>query len=317
MNVQPGAILELSGGPVTVVSRLGRGSFGEVFHVRDARGKETALKLEKDRKSKEQNERARRQIMNEHTVYATLQKHRGFPCVYGVEKVRLHSGTHTGLNMQRLGPSLAEMQKKCPGGVIPEEHLIIVFRKALDRLRSMHRAGFVHRDIKPDNLMLGRDTDGELYLIDMGLANRFITPSGTHIPARHRPHGGITGTARYAALHVHDGHTATRRSDIESLLYSIAHLGTGSLPWHNIYKRPAGVSDDTAKRQRNVRIAACKRDSSPVKIFAGLPVDFSKMLRYVRGLGHSDAPDYERLDAMLQKIGRKFTKSNLRTPRLQ
>ncbi|MBT97166.1 MAG: hypothetical protein CL902_00875 [Dehalococcoidia bacterium] len=317
MPVQPGAILELSAGPATVMARLGRGSFGEVFHIRDGQGKDTALKLEKDRKSEAQNERARRQIMNEHTVYTTLQRFRGFPRVYGVEEVRLTGGTHTGLNMQRLGPSLAQMQRKCPRGVIPEEHLIIVFRKALDRLRSMHRAGFVHRDIKPDNLMLGRHTDGELYLIDMGLATRFITPSGTHIPPRHRPNGGITGTARYAALHVHDGHVATRRSDVESLLYAVAHLGTGSLPWQNIYKRPVGASDDTAKRQRNARIAECKRNSSAVRIFAGLPVDFSKMLRYVRGLGHSDAPDYERLDAMLQKIGRKFTKNSLHTPRLR
>ena len=182
MPVQAGVTLELSAGPVTVMARLGRGSFGEVFHVRDGHGKDTALKLDKDRKALARNERARRQLKNEHVVYTALQKYRGFPHVYGMEEVRLNDGIHTGLNMQRLGPSLAQMQKKCPGGFIPEEHLIIVFRKALDRLRSMHRAGFVHRDIKPDNLMLGMNTDGELYVIDMGLAARFITVGNTYSP---------------------------------------------------------------------------------------------------------------------------------------
>ena len=318
MEIKKGDNLSLPSGNVTVLDRLGRGSFGEVFLISDIDGKRTALKLGKDKRLRGGNaddDKARKQILNEHTVYTALARYRGFPRVFGVGEVQVKGGVHMGLNMERLGPSLSHMQKKCPSNRIPEEHLIIIFRKALDRLRSMHRAGFVHRDVKPDNLMLGRGTDGELYLVDMGLATRFLTPSKTHIPPRHRPHAGITGTARYAALHVHEGHVATRRSDIESLLYSVAHLGTGSLPWHDIYTRPAGISDAAAKKQRNSRITECKRDSTPSKIFAGLPVDFCKMLRYVRGLGHSDPPDYERLDSMLQKLGRKFTKNNPRTPR--
>ena len=120
-------------------------------------------------------------------MYGAVRGHRGFPHVYGVKEVTLDGQRHTGLHMQALGPGMTAMQQQCSNGRVPQEYLVIVARKALERIRAMHRAEYLHRDVKPDNLVLGANGDGELYLIDMGLATRFVADSGVIIPPRHRP----------------------------------------------------------------------------------------------------------------------------------
>ena len=64
----------------------------------------------------------------------------------------------------------------------------------------------IHRDIKPDNLLMGlRNKRNQLFLIDFGLAKRFKDPkTGKHIPFREGK--CLTGTARYASINTHLGY---------------------------------------------------------------------------------------------------------------
>lgn len=63
---------------------------------------------------------------------------------------------------------------------------------------------FLHRDIKPDNFLMG---DGKkrhnVYMVDLGLAKRFIGKDGNHIP--YIEGKDLTGTARYASINTHKG----------------------------------------------------------------------------------------------------------------
>lgn len=62
----------------------------------------------------------------------------------------------------------------------------------------------IHRDVKPDNFVMGIDTKGyKVYLIDFGLAKNFIDKDGKHIP--YKDNKNLTGTARYASLNTHLG----------------------------------------------------------------------------------------------------------------
>jgi casein kinase 1 len=73
----------------------------------------------------------------------------------------------------------------------------------ITRLEHIHRKGFVHRDIKANNFMIGkRDKSKIVYIIDFGLAKRYKdVKTGKHIEKK----GGksLVGTARYASIASH------------------------------------------------------------------------------------------------------------------
>ena len=75
----------------------------------------------------------------------------------------------------------------------------------LDRIQSIHENHFLHRDIKPDNFLIGvRDTASRVFMIDLGLSKRFRDPTTLeHVPWKENKK--LTGTPRYASLNTHHG----------------------------------------------------------------------------------------------------------------
>lgn len=75
----------------------------------------------------------------------------------------------------------------------------------VQRIEFLHNNHFLHRDMKPDNFLVGINKKQHLlYMIDFGLAKRFRDPkTGEHIP--YRDNKSLTGTARYASVNTHLG----------------------------------------------------------------------------------------------------------------
>ena len=75
----------------------------------------------------------------------------------------------------------------------------------INRLEAIHRKGFVHRDLKANNFMIGRsDKKSTVYIIDFGLAKRYKDyKTGLHIPFKEGK--SLVGTARYASIASHLG----------------------------------------------------------------------------------------------------------------
>ena len=98
-------------------------------------------------------------------------------------------------------------------------------------MENIHNRGFLHRDIKSDNFLIGTGHNiNKLYAIDFGLSKRYVHPhTGDHIPMK--KHKGLIGTARYASINAHLGLEQGRRDDLQAIGYLIIYLIKGNLPW--------------------------------------------------------------------------------------
>lgn len=73
----------------------------------------------------------------------------------------------------------------------------------ISRVEFVHSKSFIHRDIKPDNFLMGGvNKTHKVFIVDFGLAKRYVTKDG-HIP--YRDNKSLTGTIRYASINTHRG----------------------------------------------------------------------------------------------------------------
>lgn len=101
-----------------------------------------------------------------------------------------------------------------------------LFSQCICILENIHKLYVLHRDIKPDNFMI---KDGEIYLIDYGLATFWIDGNGKHIT--NLKQDTIIGTPKYVSYYNYIGNTISRRDDLISLGYMIMYFIYSYLPW--------------------------------------------------------------------------------------
>ena len=80
---------------------------------------------------------------------------------------------------------------------------LMVGYQMIERIEYIHGKTFIHRDIKPDNFVVGYGKkSSKIYMIDFGLAKKY-TRDSLHFP--YKDNKNLTGTARFASLNTHLG----------------------------------------------------------------------------------------------------------------
>jgi len=102
-----------------------------------------------------------------------------------------------------------------------------IMKSCIEVLESIHKYYVLHRDIKPQNFMY---RNGEIFLIDFGLATFYIDENGKHIENK-KMNCEIIGSSRYASYNIHCGETYSRRDDMISLGYMYLWMVLEYLPW--------------------------------------------------------------------------------------
>jgi serine/threonine protein kinase len=161
-----------------------------------------------------------------------------------------------------LGPSLEDLFNFCDRQFSLKTVLMLA-DQMLARVEYVHSKNFIHRDIKPDNFLVGLGKKSNVvYCIDFGLAKKFRDPK-THQHIVYVENKSLTGTARYASVNTHLGIEQARRDDLEALGYVFVYFLRGTLPWQGIR--------GATKKQKYEKIAQKKISTPPEVLCKGLP----------------------------------------------
>ncbi|OEL28466.1 Casein kinase 1-like protein 6 [Dichanthelium oligosanthes] len=271
------------GGKFKLGKKIGSGSFGELYlGVNIQSGEEVAIKLESVKSRHPQ-------LHYESKLYMLLQGGTGIPHLkwFGVE------GEYNVMVIDLLGPSLEDLFNFC-NRRFSLKTVLMLADQMIARVEYMHTRGFLHRDIKPDNFLMGLGRKAsQVYVIDYGLAKKYRDlQTHKHIP--YRENKNLTGTARYASVNTHLGVEQSRRDDLESLGYVLMYFLRGSLPWQGL---KAGT-----KKQKYDKISEKKMLTSIEALCKSYPSEFITYFHYCRSLRFEDKPDYTYLKKIFRDL---------------
>ena len=267
---------------ILVDKKIGKGGFGQLYIGRNIHYNTlVAIKVE------DQNQRSH--LIMEYHILKELQGGDGIPKVY-----KLHRGkNHNYLCMELLGKSLDKLFLYANRQFSIKTVSQIAYQM-IQRIEYVHSKGYIHRDIKPGNFLIGKDFNSDkLYIIDFGLSKRYIDKN-TNKHIIYKEGKGLTGTARYVSLNTHYGIEQSRRDDIEGIAYNIIYFAKGKLPWQGVKTKN--------KKEKHKKIMEFKEKYNPEKLCEELPEEFPTLLKYARKLDFNEKPDYKNIKIMFKQL---------------
>ncbi|HEU5261644.1 MAG TPA: serine/threonine-protein kinase [Gemmatimonadales bacterium] len=203
-------------GPYQLERLLGQGGFAWVFVGREADGTPVAVKVLKPRYAGEPQFESR--FLNEAETAAKLQH----PNIIRIRAVA-RAGVHVYFAMDLCADSLAARIVR--EGPLPEADII---RIALDVTRGLgfaHERGVIHRDLKPDNILI--HSDGSAVISDFGIARAvsgFVAWTGVNM---------TIGTPQYLSPEQAQGRSLDQRVDYYALGVTLYKAATGEVPFNS------------------------------------------------------------------------------------
>jgi hypothetical protein len=214
-------------GNYEIVAQIGAGGMGEVYRAKDPRlNRDVAVKiLPRDFL---EGEEARLRFEREARLLAALN-HPAIAAIYSFEEIPGSSLSSSSSSASRhiLVMELVDgesLRDRLRAGALPPKKAVELATQLAEGLAAAHARGIVHRDVKPENLIVGKD--GRLKILDFGLAKqlpKWAGASGPHTnlpteaPSGARTEAGVVmGTVGYMSPEQVKGEPADHRSDVFS-----------------------------------------------------------------------------------------------------
>ena len=173
MPLKPGTLL----GHYEILSLLGVGGMGEVYHARDLKlNREVALKLLPEHFARDSERIVR--FRREAQLLAQLN-HPNIAQIHGLEEA---NGIRALVMELVEGPTLAD---RIAQGPIPIDEALPIAKQIAEALEAAHELGIVHRDLKPANVKVRED--GQVKVLDFGLAKAFDPVASSIAHLTHSP----------------------------------------------------------------------------------------------------------------------------------
>ena len=274
-----------------IIKKLGEGSFGLIYSAKTQHNW-YAVKLES-------RNRCQNLLENEACIMYYLRGKR-IPAI----KSYANDLNFNILVMELMGKSLEEIFESLPKKKMSVNCVAKIGIQMIEILEYIHKKHIIHRDIKPDNFVMGRgDKSKYVYLLDFGLAKKYRS-STTLKHYRMTKKKNLTGTARYASINALNGLTQSRRDDLEAVGYVLMYFLRGKLPWQGLRVKN--------KEDRYHKIMEIKQETSPSLLCHGFPKEFKKYVEYTRNLEYEQDPDYEMLKNLFKTVlyNNKVNKDN-------
>jgi serine/threonine protein kinase len=263
-----------------VIKLIAEGSFGSIYEGIDIKTKNrVAIKLE---------ERLKYNFLEMEAYNLFTLKG------YGIIEV-LSFGRNQKYNIMvqpLLGDSLYKLYLKCKKKFTLKD-ICLIGLQCLDRIEWIHKKNIIHRDIKPDNFLIGLKDPRIIYLIDFGQSKKYRS-GRTFKHIQFRLIKKLIGTPRYASVNALEGFELSRRDDLESFCYMIIFFLIKKLPWQ-------GIKAQTHAK-RNNKICESKEDFNIDEHKDLIPSEFIKIFKYVKRLKFNEEPNYNMIRNAFKKI---------------
>ena len=267
----------------TLCSQIGGGGFGQIWKVQNTEDDEYyAMKIEPLNSQ-------RRTLNFETNILKKLRFSDKFPkyIMDGQED------NFCFLVMELCGPNLSTIAQNLPNKRFNPAQMPILFSELLTMMEQFHSTGYIHRDIKPQNVCARFKGNSPLLLLDYGVSKLFIDANRQHIEAR--DHAAAVGSPLYSSPNTADHLELSRRDDLYSLAYSILDLIGAQLPWR-------GMPDPN-------EAGRLKKANPLSKLFTPYGENFVEIGRQIESLGYKDTPNYKQLRELAMK-GSNLTINN-------
>ena len=264
-----------------LIKKLGAGSFGSIYSA-EYENKYYAIKLEE--------KKAGYGLLEHESTFMQYLRSPALPVI----KAYGYSSTHNILVMELMGKSLEDIFEKFEPKKFSVRCVCNIGYQMIEILEFIHNKNIIHRDIKPDNFVIGLGEKRKyIYILDFGLAKKYRSSKTLQHYAVMKSKN-LTGTARYASINALDGLTQSRRDDLEAVGYVLLYFLRGRLPWQGIPVKN--------KEERYRKIKQKKIDITAEELCKGFPLQFVQYLNYTRNLEYEDDPNYNFLKNLFVSV---------------